>query len=490
MQTVRRSLLLSVASSYYALILQLASTVIIARLLPPAEIGVFAVASVFSALASMLRDFGVAEYMIQERELTREKVAATLGLNIIVSWTMALAIFAGGSAAAGFYRNPGIADVMAIQAIGFVLVPFGAVTMAYLRREMDFTPHVICSALGATTSFVVSVALALAGWGATGLACGAVAGIAATVVGSAFFRPAWFPRLPSLRGMGQVFHFAKFAGGVYIVAQLGKGSPELIIGRAQGMAEVAIYSRAGGLIEMFNKLALRPLMSVCMPYFANSHRAGQALDQAYLRTVVMVTGLGWPMLGFAAVASYSAIRIIYGPQWDAAVPLAQLLCAACALELVHVMSREVLLSKGEARVANNLQLGLVALQVLGLTLAIPYGLVGAAWGTVAAAAAGTILSQAVLSKAIGLQWGDMLLACSRSLIPTITVVAPALAWSLIEGVGPHNYVRYGLGAGALSVVGLLAGLRWSAHPLWDEVDALGQRALAWVSRRRRGRESS
>ena len=70
------------------------------------------------------------------------------------------------------------------------------------------------------------------------------------------------------------------------------------------------------------------------------------------------------------------------------------------------------------------------------------------------------------------------------------MVAPALAWSLIEGVGPHNYVRYGLGAGALSVVGLLAGLRWSAHPLWDEVDALGQRALAWVSRRRRGRESS
>lgn len=484
MQSVRHSLLLSVASSYYALVLQLASTVVIARLLPPAEIGVFAVASVFSALASMLRDFGVAEYMIQERELTREKVAATLGLNIMVSWGMALAIFGGGSLAASFYRDPGIADVMAIQSIGFVLVPFGAVTMAYMRREMNFAPHAICSAMGATATFAVSVSLALAGWGAKGLACGAVSGIAATAVGSAFFRPAWFPRLPGWRGMGQVFHFSKFAGAVYIVAQVGKGSPELIIGRTQGMADVAIFSRAGGLIEMFNKLALRPLMSVCMPYFANSHRAGQALDQAYLRGVVMVTGLGWPILGFAAIASFSAIRIIYGPQWDGAVPLAQVLCAACALELVHIMSREVLLSKGEARIANNLQLGLVAFQVCGLLLAIPFGLHGAAHGTVAAAAAGTILSQVVLSRHIGLQMGDMLLACRSSLLPTAAAMAPALAWSLGEGVGPNNYVRFGLIGGALSLIAWLVGLRWSRHPLWAEVESAGRRAVEWLARRR------
>lgn len=486
MQSVRQSLLLSVAGSYYALILQLASTVIIARLLTPEQIGVFAVASVLSALASMLRDFGIAEYMIQERELTREKVAATLGLNIIVSWVMALAIFLGGASAAAFYRNPAIADVMAIQAIGFLMVPFGAVTMAYLRREMNFTPHVICSALGATASFSVSVGLALAGWGATGLAWGAVAGIAATVFGSVFYRPTWFPRLPGWRGMGQVFHFSKFAGGVYIVAQLGKGAPELIIGRAQGVADVAIYSRAGGLIEMFNKLALRPLMSVCMPYFANSHRAGQALDLAYLRGVVMVTGLGWPILGFAAVASYSAIRIIYGPQWDAAAPIAQLLCAACALELIHVMSREVLLSKGDARTANNLQLGMVALQVLGLLLAIPYGLAGAAWGVLAAAAAGSALSQVVLARSIGLQLGGMLRACGSSLLPTVTTVTPALSWSLVEGVGPHNYIRFGLGAGALSLLGLVVGLRWSAHPLWAEAEVVAQQAWAWVSKRLHG----
>ena len=76
MNSVRRSVWLTFADSYFGLVLQIASTMIIARILTPQEIGVFAIAAVFSTLASMFRDFGVAEYLIQERELTSDKIAA------------------------------------------------------------------------------------------------------------------------------------------------------------------------------------------------------------------------------------------------------------------------------------------------------------------------------------------------------------------------------------------------------------------------------
>ena len=112
MTSVRRSFFLSLADSYLAIALQLASTVIIARILTPAEVGVFAIAAVFSTLASMFRDFGVAEYLIQARDLDRDKIRAALGLNIIVSWAMAAMVFLAAPLAAKFYREPGVGDVM------------------------------------------------------------------------------------------------------------------------------------------------------------------------------------------------------------------------------------------------------------------------------------------------------------------------------------------------------------------------------------------
>ena len=107
MTDVRRSFLLSLADNYLAIVLQLASTVIIARLLTPAEVGVFAIATVFSALASSFRDFGMAEYLIQARDLNHEKIRAALTMNIMVSWAMAATLFLAAPAAAAFYREQG-----------------------------------------------------------------------------------------------------------------------------------------------------------------------------------------------------------------------------------------------------------------------------------------------------------------------------------------------------------------------------------------------
>jgi O-antigen/teichoic acid export membrane protein len=101
--------MLSAADSYLSVMLQLASTMIIARVLTPAEVGIFAVAAVFSGLAGMFRDLGMAEYLIQEKNLTRQKVAAAMTLNIVVSWSMAATLVLGAPWAGDFYRNEGIA---------------------------------------------------------------------------------------------------------------------------------------------------------------------------------------------------------------------------------------------------------------------------------------------------------------------------------------------------------------------------------------------
>ena len=466
--------MLSMVDNYLGLTLQIASTVIIARVLKPNEVGVFAVAAVFASLAGNFRDFGVAEYLIQEKDLSRQKIAAALALNILTSWSMAAALYFGAPFAARFYNTAGVADVMQVQSISFLLVPFGAVTMAYFRRELNYTPILVCNLAGAIASFVVAVTLALLGFGYMSLAWSSVAGIAVTVAGSMWSRPSHFPIWPGLTDIGTVFHFSKFASWIYIVGQLGKGAPEMIIGRVRGMVDVAMFSRANGLVELFNRLLLRSVMQVCMPYFAKSDRDQGSVVDAYLKSVSYLTAVGWPFLSFVGFAAFSAIRIVYGPQWDAAIPLARILCAAGALELLSVLSREVLLACGHAKEANGLQMRQQLLVVAGLLAVIPFGLIGAAWGVFAASACGVALTQSYLSRSIGLRARDLIRACLPSAMLCLVSAAPVAAWSAIQGVSAENYIRFGVAGAVMTALAWFACIFVTGHPLGREVADFGR----------------
>lgn len=466
---VRRSFLLSFADSYLAVLLQLASTVIVARLLTPAEVGVFAIAAVFSNLASAFRDFGVAEYLIQEKNLDSQKIRAAFGLNIIVSWLMAASLFLAAPIGASFYRERGVGEVMRVLALSFLILPFGAMVQSWFRRELNYKPIVIANAISGITAFVVVVSLALLGHGYMSMAWSAVAGIVSTVLVSLYFRPKDFPRWPGMKGMRGVFSFGKYAMSMYVLMQLGRGAAELIIGRVRGAADVGIFSRANGMVELFRRLLLKPALQVCLPFFAKTQREQGNVVSSFVSSTGLVTAVGWPFLAFLALTAYSVVRIVYGDQWMNAVPLAQVLCLACAIELMFLLAREALLACGRAQRASVLQLQIVAMQACGLLLVVPFGLPGAVWGLVTAAVAGLFVTQRHLSVAIGLRTSAIVRAVAPSAALTIWTVGPLGICAYFVPVGNGNYVAWALLGSMATVLLWLVGLRFVRHPLWSEV---------------------
>lgn len=469
MSKIRSSLAYSTLDSYVGLVLQLASTVVLSRLLTPQEAGTFAVAMVFASLASTFRDFGVAEYLIQEKELDDDKLRAALSVNIGVSWFMAACMFGFAPSVAAFYRTPEITDVMRVQALNFMLIPFGAVTMAWFRREMDFRPIFVANACASVVQFGVAIVLALRGHGVMALAFSSLANVAITVGCSMLLRPQGFPRWPGLRGIAAVLHFGKFASGIYIFGQLGKGAPEMIIGRAQDMAAVGMFSRGGGLVEIFHRLVLRAVMPVCLPYFARAVREEGSPHRGLVRAIALLTGIGWPFLACMGLAAWAAIRLMYGSQWMAAVPLAQVLCLVAAVELLYYPSKEALLSLGLVRQSNRLQISTQALRALGLLAVVPWGLQGACWGLLAGTMAGALHSHWELQRHCRLTLADVLRNGLPSLAAAACAAAPLAAWVVWRPVDEGNYLQVAVVAALLCPPCWLAALRATGHPLWQEL---------------------
>lgn len=414
----------SLADNHVGMLLQLASTLVIARLLTPAEIGIFAVAAVFAALAGAFRDFGIAEYLIQTKDLTTARIRAAFATNLMVSWCIAVIMFLASAPVAAFYGEPGVGSVMQIQAWNFVLIPFGAITMAYHRRNLNYRPLFIAGLCSNLVGFFVAIAGVLAGLSYMSMAWSSLAGVVVFVLVALLLRPAELPRWPALAGIGEVFRFGMHAVSIYMLGQVGKSAPEAIIGRVLDMPSVAFFGRANGMIELFRRAILQTVGRVCLPYFSDAARTGQPIRQSYLRATTLLIGIGWPFLLCAGIAAEGLIRLLYGPQWSVAVPLAQVLCAAAIIHLPYALATEAMIAAGRIEKSNQLQWLNQSIIIACLGLIFPFGLMGACWGLLIASALGALLSHLHLQRVIGLESIAILRVTSSAGLVALATATP------------------------------------------------------------------
>jgi O-antigen/teichoic acid export membrane protein len=83
MAGARLSLAVAFAEKYTVLVLATAGSIVMARLLTPHEIGVYAIAAVAAGIAQVLRDFGVGQYLVATKELGRVELRAALTVSLL-----------------------------------------------------------------------------------------------------------------------------------------------------------------------------------------------------------------------------------------------------------------------------------------------------------------------------------------------------------------------------------------------------------------------
>lgn len=405
--TARRSFVYSFSEKYTLLVLNTIGTMVLARWLSPADVGVYAVGAVLVGLVQVLRDFGVGAYLIQEKDLDAPKLRAALGVSMLIAWTLAALVLAGSYPAAWFYHDPRLRTVLQLLAINFLLIPFSAVVLPCLRRQMRFSAIFAINVSQCAAQLLCSVVLAIQGWGYLSLALGAVAGAVATLLATLYCRPADLPWLPAWRGAPKVFRFGLVSTAGTLIDEAGVAAPDLIIGKMTGLADVAIYSKAMGVINVFNQLVTAAVSPVIFPLFSAQVRNGQDLRQAYLTTVSYMTALAWPFFVGVALFAQPLVRLLYGQQWDAAAPVIRLICIGSAVYSMFSMARYLFVAMGEVKVQARLDALAVPVRVAAVLVAAPFGLYWVGWAVVMGALFRSWLTYCCLRQLIGLGWRDL-----------------------------------------------------------------------------------
>ncbi|MFC3104823.1 lipopolysaccharide biosynthesis protein [Salinisphaera aquimarina] len=467
--SVRRSLVWSFGRRYTNLLMTLPTVMIVSRLLTPAQVGVYSLAFTFVTLVHALRDFGVSDYLVQARDLDDSMARSAFTINLSIAWLLALLVFAGSGLVAHLYGEAGLQTVLQILALNFILLPFGSTVNALLKRTMQFGIIYRINLAQQATQSAVTIGLAYLGFSYYSMAWGSVFGMVATIIGCMTWGRHYRIRGLGLHHWRDVTHFGIHRTTADIISQVGNAAPDFVIARALDFAAVGLFSRGKGLINMFRQNILAAIGQVTFPAYARDNQRAQNAHLLYLKSTTYVTGFSWPFLLFAALMAFPIMRIMFGDQWDGAVPILQLLAIAAVVSVVNMDTPQLLVAIGRAGLVTRMTLITQLFRLMVLIITAFYGLTAIAAGQILVSAVNSSAWILVLCRHTSMTVGDCARAVVPSLISTaITMVMPCVLVVMAPPSADNLFLPLLLG-GIATGLSWLMGLWLTSHPLWDEM---------------------
>jgi len=466
---VRKALTFSFAQNYTSLIFNLLTVIIVSRLLTPEQIGVFSVAAALVALVHTLRDFGVSEYLVQERLLDEAKIRTAFTLNLIIAWLLAAILFLTSNLISRFYGNPGVGQVVKVLGAIFILLPFGTTAMARLRRNMAFGALYKIRLCETVVRSGLTIGLAFAGFSYMSMAWASLAAMLALIVACTVWGWEYRVRGLDLSQWRCILPFSVNRTVADLATRIGMQSADIVVGKMLGMVAAGLYSRGYGIVNLFREKVINSVNLVAFPAFAREHRERDAGPELFVRSLVYLTGISWPFFGFAILLAAPLIRLLFGDQWDAAVPVMRWLCGAAILGTLLFQCSDFFTAIGRVGVVTTVEIQYQLVRFGIVIIAAFYSITAVAASQVLVYAIAVVLYYRKLTQYEALRLRKIAVALLPSTLVTVTsCIVPAVIF-----VWPDFILGHYLLALVLATIGCglgwLLGLILTNHPLMVEI---------------------
>lgn len=355
---------------------------ITARLIPPAEYGIFALAMPAIAIALSLSNFGLPQAVVQRATITHAEVSTLFWLNTLFSVVMGLIVVACAGLAARIFNQPEVADVYRVIALSIVFSAMLGQYGAIMRRRLKIVEFEKLILAGDIAGLVVAVITALAGWSYWALVAQQIVS-QAVPLGLAMWRTGWTPSSLAQARFGQVIDAVAFGGyiaGMGILNRLMTYTGTVVAGAMLGPAATGVYTRAVRLGNLPPLRIMQPLSGTIMPAFSRLQDDPDALRAMFVRMISRANLILLPVAVIVAAGADPLVAILLGPDWSAAGPLMFWLSIMTLRAGANHGLRYALLSHGHSRA-----LFLTALIRFGVVIAAIW--TGAGYGLEAMTAA-------------------------------------------------------------------------------------------------------
>lgn len=343
--------------------------IVLARLLDPSDFGLVAMVAIFIAIAQNISGCGMSDGLIHKANPTERDYSTVFVFNATLGLILGAVLVGLGWPLSTFFGHPEIRNIMIATGICFFFMTLSFTQETRMRKELDMKKMAIVRLSSTASATTLGIWLAVEGYGYWAL----VATHTMVSVFSFIFYllvSRWIPRIAFYtESFREFFSYGVHLMLAYVAQQIGRNINTAMLGRFSTPANSGLYSQAQKLEEVpfaiteavFNW----PFLAVLCNEQDMTARKGLC-SQMHRRLWLINLVIGMLMLA----VSLPAFNLLYGPKWDAAVPVFRLLILFGISSSIKLFYQTVFKAYNRTRLVRNLTFIEVVLQLGFLTIAL------------------------------------------------------------------------------------------------------------------------
>ncbi|HEY2478714.1 MAG TPA: oligosaccharide flippase family protein [Solirubrobacterales bacterium] len=446
-------------------LLQLASMVVLARLIVPAEFGRFAVATIAVEIGTLIVGAGLSNALVQRKvaDPAHLQAASALALSIGAFMTAATVAFAAIVIDPVFGGRT--AELMYLLAPMCLITAFSSVPLAQIRRKLAFRRLSEIEIANTGARVLVAVALALAGMNGEALVLGVLAGTVTVSVIACASAPPPRPRF-LLRPMRDLLEFA-LPMSLASLTWVGFSNVDYaVIGARLGAVQTGLYFRAYSIAVEYQSKLGQVMSQIGFPVLSRTEHAGQ-MDYMHRQMVRLLTIALFPLLVLLAITAPTLVPFVFGSNWSAASTPVQVLALGGAATVLIDAAGTVLMASGRPRAVLAFGAGHFLVYGVAVLLVAPLGITAVAVAAAVVHSAFVLVSYGLMGKGLSHNfvrrvWDDM----APALVSSIAMGAVAVPASLALTAAGLPALPWMLAIGLIGTVAYLLVLRFGFAAVW------------------------
>ncbi|MGC8477130.1 MAG: oligosaccharide flippase family protein [Acetobacteraceae bacterium] len=438
------------------------STLVLARLLVPADFGLVAMATTFSGAIDSLSQFSVEDMLVRrvEDDTRLHDAAFTIQLGRAVL-TGAL-IAAGAPFAADWFHEPRLVPVLLVLGGLSVVSGFENIGLVAFRRALRFDVQFRLSLIPRLLQVLTTVGVALEWRSYWALLAGMAVTRLARLIMTYLVHP-YRPRL-GLRGWRELAGFSGWLWAASLARLVWDRYDPFLIGPAFGAASLGVFQIAQAVAQLPVTELVAPASDVLLAGFSAGQREGSRAVAAPAPLGVAAVMLLTPIVLTLSAGAGDVVRIMLGGalRWSPAVPLVSLFSLTCLISPVGYVVRASMIARGLVRREFGAMICAAAVRVWLIWLAVQANsLPVVAGAAVACAVVETVLFCFQLGRAgaLGIRQagGSSVRLVLAAVVTAIALWRTGLGWVAVPGVPPLGAAMEHLTLLALAGSGLFVG---------------------------------
>lgn len=454
---------------------QMASALVLARILGPESYGYVSAATLYVTLTTLALDQGLAAALIQRPTLTARAPGAVATVNLVMGVLLAGLTWLVAPAVAEFFSAPALEPLVQVLGVGLLIKSAAITPRAMASRQLDFRTIAVADIAGGVLGAVAGISAALAGAGPWSLVWQVL--VTDTVVVVALLG-AGRGAVPNrhLREFLPLLPFSLRIFGTNTLAYASRNADNILVGRFLGVGQLSLYGMAYRVLVIPVQLIGQTVGRVAFP--ALSRLAGDplAVRALTLRTTKLLALYAVPPMVLASVAATELVDTVLGDEWAPAAPVLAVLALAGARETVMQVTHSLMRAMGAGKLILRYEIGASVVQLGGIVIGLRYGILGVAVGFSVAGLVMTPVLMTLQKRLAGVGYRAQL----AGILPAVHAsVWGAAAYAVLRLLDLPSALTLVIGGGVYVAVGAVV-LRTAHRRSWELL-------LSSLSRQSRGR---